>query len=131
MVELPVVWRARVAADDESGAREVAPEADVECDVRVVRVHVEPEVLLLWRMLSWWRLLLWRWWRVLLLRWSSWWWCHLVGAILHHERVVRGEAALCLARVESFGDRVEHMPLQVGERAAHADRVDDDTVIVH
>eukprot|EP00965_Chrysotila_dentata_P220964 6192107-Pleurochrysis_carterae.AAC.4 len=41
----PVSRRARVAADGERSAREVAAEADVEGHVRVVRVHVQPQVL--------------------------------------------------------------------------------------
>ena len=62
--EVAVGGLAHLATEGEAGGGELAPEAHVERDVRVVRVHVEPEVLLLWPSLSWWRrlLLLWWWW---------------------------------------------------------------------
>mmetsp|Transcript_23695 Transcript_23695/g.67918 ORF Transcript_23695/g.67918 Transcript_23695/m.67918 type:complete len:275 (-) Transcript_23695:104-928(-) len=44
-VELAVRRRARVAAHGQRGAAEVLAEADVDCDVGVIRVHVQAEVL--------------------------------------------------------------------------------------
>jgi hypothetical protein len=45
VAEVAVVCGAHVAAKREAGARKIPSEADVEGDIRVVGVHVEPEVL--------------------------------------------------------------------------------------
>ena len=53
--ELAVGGLAHLATEGEAGGGELASEAHVESYVRVVRVHVEPEVLLLSRLLLLWR----------------------------------------------------------------------------